>query len=75
MNYLPYTIFASTYDCSTYGSNSYSAPGECITAADGGSLTNTGQDVIIGVGSGLVLIVIAIALMLRGRRKKTKATR
>ena len=62
-------LFGDTYNCGTYGSGGYNE-NECATLVDGGSLSDTGTSVVVGIGGGILLVAIAVYLMLRNRKKK-----
>lgn len=81
MNLYYYTPnkFASTYNCSTYGSGSYNNNPECVTTTPppqntptGDTLASTGYNIALPIGGGLVLIAIALAIIFKGNQKRNK---
>lgn len=82
--YLPVT-FAANYNCGTYGSGAFNNGQVCAATTNtsttngnaggngsGGSLANTGMQVILPLTLGIVLITAAIVLFFRKPRKANK---
>jgi ABC-type multidrug transport system permease subunit len=70
-----YVYFASTYGSCSYGSGSYDnatcATGTASNGSNGGVLTNTGFDILLGVT--IACAIIFVALVVRFWRRKPKA--
>lgn len=64
--------FAASYNCGSYGSDSFNSPSVCgasITNSLTGALSNTGIDVIIPASIALVAILVSITMLVRKKRR------
>jgi hypothetical protein len=78
MQHFKYTLFGSTYGCGTYNSSTYNA--SCSgtststtnnsSSTSGGTLTNTGLDIAVGVTLACVIIFVALAVKFWKKPKK-----
>lgn len=68
-----FTIFAADYDCNAYGAGTYNNT-DCVTGTPGtsnpgGSLSDTGYNIILPVALALALILAAIILLVKRMRR------
>lgn len=61
--------FAAEYNCGAYGEGDYNSSVTCETLT-GGSLSDTGVNVYVGVVGGLVIMAVAVFLIFRKAKKK-----
>ncbi len=67
-----YKNFAADYNCAAYGAGDYNSSESCasLTGTSGGTLADTGTNIVVGITGGVLLIAVAAVLLITTRRKK-----